>query len=282
MGHTRIVVYGKNLELYEYEKNISSDRGKKRTHRKRPSSDGVDSSGEASFSDESQRVGKRKDSAQRASMAFRRLVLSNLGGADNPVLITLTYAENITNLRQGYKDFTAFIESLRYRFKNKFKYIAVPEFQKRGAVHFHTLFWGIPLDSFGVKASRSLQIKNLIDCPYWSHGFVFAKETDGDERLSSYLVKYMSKAFLDPSLKNQKCYVASRNCLRPKSYSGIDSVFVILDDYLGVGAVPYETRQYSTHFLGDCKRSLFFNNPDIKYPPANMILSSDDDMFANF
>lgn len=87
----------------------------------------------------------------------------------------------------------------------------------------------------------------------WGNGFIFLKETDGNEKLSSYLVKYMAKAFLSPELKNQKAFVASRNCKRPVVIGGTDGVWWVLDDYLGENAIAYREQTYDTHYLGKCR-----------------------------
>ncbi len=245
MGYKKLVVFGNNAELYEYEKDLGIHRGgrKHATHTPVPS---VATDGEALLQEE-RRLGKRQDSAKRASVAFKRLVLSNLDGTENPLLITLTHAENLTDLTSGYKHYTAFIQALRYKFGKTFKYICVPEFQKRGSVHFHALFWGLPVGIF-LSERKTRFLAGL-----WGQGYVFLKETDGHEKLSSYLVKYMAKAFLAPELKNQKAFVASRNCKRPVSIGGIDAISWVLDDYLGADAIAYREQTYDTQYLGKCR-----------------------------
>lgn len=260
MGYKRLLVYGLNAELYEYEKDFRHIGGRKKGYEKYPLCESLVVGGEVTLSEQSERLGKRKDSAYRASMAFRRLVLANLGGLTNPLLVTFTYAENITDLGQGYKDFTSCIQSLRYKYGSSFKYIAVPEFQTRGAVHFHALFWGLSVEQFGKVGSYP---KNVVDTPFWKYGFVFIKVTDGHEKLSNYLVKYMAKAFTAPELRNKKAFVSSRNCSRPFSVGGIDSIGIILSDYLGEDIAPYEQKVYQTSYLGECKKSLFYHNTNI-------------------
>ncbi len=248
MGYKKLVVFGNNAELYEYERDLGL-RVYKRGIR-RPKSDvnlpDLATDGETALQEE-RRLGKRKDNAQRASVAFKRLVLSNLDGIEQPLLVTLTHAENLTDLKCGYKNYTTFIQALRYKFGKTFKYICVPEFQKRGSVHFHALFWGLPTHLF-FSERKTRELANL-----WGHGYIFLKETDGNEKLSSYLVKYMAKAFLAPELKNQKAFIASRNCKRPVSIGGIDAISLVLDDYLGENAIAYREQTYDTHYLGKCR-----------------------------
>src|SRR5690606_27837965 len=109
--------------------------------------------------------------------------------------------------------------ALRNKFGKAFSYIAVSEFQKRGAIHFHALFWGLPAEVF----SQERQTRTI--ALIWKQGFVYMKETDGNDKLSSYLAKYMVKTFTDPRLKNKKAYLASRNIKRPKIIAGVDYSF---------------------------------------------------------
>lgn len=257
MGYNKIISYGNTIELYEYEKDVIRLKSRIINVRKRDPDDkdlGVD--GKNIISE--RKLGKRQDNARRAELAFRRIVASNLGGSSRPLLITLTYRNNLTNLKRAYKDLSSFIQSVRYKYGKIFRYICVPEFQKRGAVHYHALFWGLPEKIF------LLERKNREIARLWSRGFVFIKETDGNEKLSFYLSKYMAKAFIDPRLKNQKCYVASRNILRPiimkgVSYSGIGIIF---DEYGVDENEPLVDREYLTSWLGKGRYRIFKTRND--------------------
>lgn len=242
MGYNKVIVSGPLIETYEYEKNIHPYiRPRKRIAYDVPREvlavGGADSL-------QGEKLGKRRDNAKRAQNDFGRLVRSNLDGVVRPLLVTLTYQENQTDLCTAFGDFTAFVQALRYRFGKGFKYIAVPEFQKRGAVHFHALFWGLPEELlFRERSTREL-------AQAWARGFVYLKPTDGNEKLSWYLAKYMSKAYLDARLAHFKAYVASRNICRPRVYTGIAPLYPILDDYgLSPADVLHEKR-FMTYWLG--------------------------------
>lgn len=258
MGYNKIISYGNTLEVYEYEKDIVRLVG--RTRRNDEDNDvhvGVGASRENSLSktDSENEVGKRSDNARRASMAFRRLVASNLGGSTLPILVTLTYRDNFTDLAAAYKHFTAFIQALRHRFGKDFSYTLVPEFQKRGAVHFHALFWGLPEELF----LRERETRTLSEI--WGKGFVFLKPTDGNEKLAFYLAKYFTKAFLDPRLKNQKSYVTSRNIKRPLEQKGPFYMPEVLEQF-GATDEPLVDRTYHTKWLGEGRFRLFKINND--------------------
>jgi hypothetical protein len=83
------------------------------------------------------------------------------------------------------------------------------------------------------------------------------KETDGHAKISTYLSKYMSKAFVDHRLKNQKAYVASRNIKRPIVGRGFSPVWPVLDDYVGDNNIPIHDKTYRTRWLGTCRHRLF-------------------------
>lgn len=52
--------------------------------------------------------------------------------------ITLTIAKNIKDINIANKQFRYFIDKIRRTFKD-FTYLCIPEFQKRGAIHYHLL-----------------------------------------------------------------------------------------------------------------------------------------------
>lgn len=248
MGYRRMVKYGDTLEVYEYEKDLTLSQQGIRKHARR---NGL----QMLASDRANKVSsvetqKRQDNVKRARMVFIRLVGANVGNADRPILITLTYAENMQSIRQGYQDFRAFVQAMRYKYGKGFSYIAVPEFQRRGAVHFHSLFWGLPASVF--KEQRITRVVDRI----WEHGFVYMKQTDGNEKLIGYLAKYMAKSYIDPRLFGQKAYTASRNIKRPLNQS-IGITWPILEDYGLSPADACKDSSYATKWLGACRKRTY-------------------------
>jgi len=242
MGYNKIIVSGPLIETYEYEKNIHPYIRPRTRASSDVSSEVLDSDRANPLSERV--LGKRRDNAKRAQNDFGRLVRANLDGVVRPLLLTITYAQNQEDLAAAFGDFTAFIEALRYRYGKGFKYIAVPEFQKRGAVHFHALFWGLS----EALLFRERKTRELAQA--WGRGFIYIKPTDGNEKLSWYLAKYMSKAYLDPRLAGCKAYVASRNVSRPRVMSGISPLWPLLDDLgLSPSNMLHEKR-FMTYWLG--------------------------------
>jgi len=211
VGYIKTIAYGDIVEIYSYAKDVSV---RPRKGRKKFRSSYGDSDLDTALTDRvrspEQEQKKRQDNARRSAMVFRRLVSANLGEQDCPLLVSLTYAENFTDIGLAHKDFNLFARSLRAKYGKTIRYIAVPEFQKRGALHFHALFWG--LDSLGLASSerRTRMVAGL-----WGKGFVDLVATDGNHKISGYLSKYMAKAFTDPRFLGKKAYIASRNIKRP-------------------------------------------------------------------
>lgn len=252
MGYNKFISYGNIIETYSYGRDLQIPRGTQRVHTRRVVRKSVDDDGKAPLSP-SEFEGKRKDNAVRAQLAFRRLVMANLSGSEHPLLVTCTYRDNQTDIRVGYRDFGAFIQALRYRFGPQFRYIAVPEFQARGAVHFHALFWGLPARLFDTERDTRL-LAGL-----WKQGFLYLKQTDGNERLSGYLSKYMAKSFVDQRLMNQKAYVCSRNLKRPVIHGGLTNfaMSVMLEDFQIDPNAPEIDKSYDTHWLGTARHRIY-------------------------
>jgi len=257
MGYMKVISYGDYIETYEYEKNIEHN-GRKTTKIKGTVGDQnlVKVNSNSNLSTE-QRTQKRKDNAVRSTMVFRRLVKANLSKFDVPLFISLTYSENITDVGQGYQDFKTFIRNIQYKYKEiSLRYIAVPEFQKSGRLHFHALLWGLPT----VELARTERSTRLF-AKCWGKGFVDLVATDGDEKISSYLAKYMQKSFVDSRLNNKKAYTCSRNIIRPI----VDKNTMLMPYLLGsVTGFPdiskYEILQdksYVTQWLGKGRYKLY-------------------------
>lgn len=247
----KAVVYGDNLDLYNYEEDIRTLGGKRKTVQ---SSIGLSDMDTSSLVVRERQLQKRRDNARRAQLSFRRLILSNMGDGAPPILITNTYTKNQANARIGYKDFKAFIGKLRYLYGAQFRYISVPEFQKRGALHFHTLFWGLPEDL--PKKERSTRLVASL----WGLGFTDVYLTDGNEKIAFYLSKYMSKNFSDSRFFGIKCYRTSRNVIRPITLRNLGGTWYLSEKYgIGVDNPPCIDKSFQTQWLGKGRYRLYKN-----------------------
>lgn len=186
---------------------------------------------------------RTKRSADRARFNFIRLVQSNISGC-LPVLVTLTYrlqndGSYMRDLKRGFRDYTAFLQKMRYRYGRDFRAVSVPEFTRNGTVHFHCMFWGLPDDIVEKHWSE------LVLADSWVHGFVFIKYAYDMGGLAFYLTKYLTKTYLDSRLGNHKSYVATRNCLRPEIALDIEDGFEENYD-------PVSVMKFDTAWLGQC------------------------------
>jgi len=229
MAYVKVVQSGTLLEIYEYERELPRRKikiQKRKTERTRVS------------------ISRRRDNVARLKKNFVRLIRANLDGNGNPILFTFTMVE-VVRIFTGYECFTRFVERLRWKYGKDFRYIAVPEFQKRGAVHFHVLAWGLP-----EKIVQNERIDRTIQ-RLWGYGFVDCVSTDGSPRLATYLGKYMQKAVFDDRLLSQKAYVCSRNVLRPLSYPYAQAV-ANADLIWGVDTLVAFKKSFDTIWLGRC------------------------------
>lgn len=128
--------------------------------------------------------------------------------------LTLTFAENVMDIDFANKCFNSWLTLIR-RYYPDFAYLCVPEFQKRGAVHYHLLS---NLEVGGVLLPVQNAKKNMYDVKYWSYGFTSAfdlKLADDRFNVSLYVCKYLYKD-IDDRLFSRKKVMHSRNLQLPK------------------------------------------------------------------
>ena len=153
----------------------------------------------------------------RSKRIARRIIFCNAwrwrkdnGRPYSPFLLTLTFEENIQDLKTANRMFSKFIQRFNYMLTGKKKaylqYLGVVEFQKRGAIHYHVMIFNLPY----IKHKVYETIREL-----WGKGRIELKKVDTIERLINYLSKYMIKDFTNKKLTNKKRYFTSRKIKRP-------------------------------------------------------------------
>lgn len=148
----------------------------------------------------------------RAKLNCQRLAKSN--AKDWHTFITLTYAENMQDVAKAKVDLTNFIHNIK-KVKKDFKYIAIPEFQKRGAIHFHLLTNLTLQDNNIIKKQKDND--KYYDVKYWNKGFTSIELMTGDiKKIVGYISKYMTKDNCDERLFNFKRYTSSQNLVKPE------------------------------------------------------------------
>lgn len=207
--NAKLIVCGNYIQLYEFEntKYIKSDNKTDLNLKKINIS--FDNSNNFSNKEELKHVEARN--INRSKLECQRLAKSN---ADEwKTFITLTYKENLTDIDIAKKDFRYFIDKVQRVYKN-LKYICIPEFQKRGAVHFHMLT-NIDINNNILIYSQDNNSK-FKHIKFWHKGFTKVDNLSNDiKKIVGYVSKYMTKD-IDNRLYNRHRYYYSRNLIKQK------------------------------------------------------------------
>lgn len=141
----------------------------------------------------------KRISMKRAKDKIRRLIIGNIHHhPEIPVFLTLTFKENLTSLKEANKKFTLFIKRFNYYLGFQLRYIATPEYQERGAVHYHMMIFNQPF----IKGK-------FIEENIWKYGGTNIKKIYRGNGLFMYITKYVSKSFSDDRFKGHKRYFYS-------------------------------------------------------------------------
>lgn len=219
----KAVVSGNVIEIYEYENEvIYGYKDSKKSVKGRNS--------EATKEDKEI---NRDKVCQRAERDLRRIINSNYNKGSSR-FVTLTFKDNVQDLKWANYEFTKFVKRWQYKLGYKLQYSAVVEFQKRGAVHYHCIFYNIP---------QKLDLPKLRDV--WGYGSVNVKRIEHVDNVGAYMVKYMSKNSSDERLEGQKMYFNSRGLKKPQEIKESDVVSAL------VGSLQYQTPKYENTFSNE-------------------------------
>lgn len=172
----------------------------------------------------------REKVCRRAENNLRRIINTNYIKGDSR-FITLTFKDNITDLKFANNEFTKFIKRFQRYLKYKLQYTVVIEFQKRGAIHYHTIFYNIP-EKLDLPKCREI----------WGHGSFNCKRIDNVDNVGAYIVKYLSKNSNDKRLKGQKMYFNSRGLKKPVEIKEPDIVSAL------VGSLQNQVPKYENSY----------------------------------
>jgi len=241
MAYKKVITYGNIIEVQEYERDLPKYTDEQKEFAVYARKQNLVANRKNETRRQKFNRTKRQDNARRTANAFIRKVIANFGQSDFSILVTLTYSKNEISPKKGYSDFKSFARSVVRNYGKQVRYIAVPEFQKSGRLHFHALFWGLP--SLLVKRER----KTREFAFYWKRGFVDLKLTDSSDRVAYYLSKYMKKGFLDFRLFGHRSYLSSRNLVKP-----VIDTSPILFQYLFSSVELLTSYEFLTSYLGRC------------------------------
>lgn len=158
----------------------------------------------------------------------------------SPKFLTLTFRENIKDIKRANSIFKNYIKRLNYFIQTKYfkdvkydglKYVSVIEFQdknNRGAVHYHILLFNMPYISHsklmelwkygGVYIEGFIRNNKKINFAYSKKDKCFKSTGQVIKNVGAYITKtmnYMIKNLSDERLRGQKCYLLSKGLLKP-------------------------------------------------------------------
>lgn len=120
---------------------------------------------------------------------IRDLINNNFIGAGNELHVTLTYAENMTDLKRLHTDFMKFWKRYKYKYGDV-DYLSVVEPQGRGAWHCHVLIRHNYQEKIFVPSDELSKL--------WGHGFIKIKALKGIDNIGAYLSAYLGDIELTP------------------------------------------------------------------------------------
>jgi hypothetical protein len=126
-----------------------------------------------------------------------------------PLFLTLTFKDNVTDLYWANKQFMLFVKRFNFRlFGDKLavlKFVCVPEFQARGAVHYHLLLFNVPYTPMLKRITEDV----------WGLGFCWYESVRDIDNVGAYIAKYLSKSVRDSRMVGRKSYFSSLGLYKP-------------------------------------------------------------------
>lgn len=111
------------------------------------------------------------------------LINNNFFGWYNELWLTLTYAENMTDIPTLRKDYKQFIRKIQTKY-GPLEYIYAIEPQERGAWHIHALIKS--------RLDKPLYIPNSVIEKKWGKGFTKTKRLKNSDNVGAYLSAYLT------------------------------------------------------------------------------------------
>lgn len=164
------------------------------------------------------------ENAIRSMNRSKNNLMDILKSNDFNFFVTLTFDKNkIDRLddKKTRKEFAKFVKDLRKDFNNMI-YVAVPEYHKKGGLHFHLLLGRVTAEELGlvdsgkfVKGGRC-KGQTIFNVTKWESGFSTATKVLDTNAVKYYLSKYLTKGKVDPRFFGKKRFYVSQNIERPQ------------------------------------------------------------------
>lgn len=219
--NVKAIVSGEVIEVYKYENPVLYGYEDKKKNSK----------GRQAVASEEDKKKNREKVLSRASRELRRIINSNI--QKHSKFVTLTFKDNIQDLGVANYEFKKFVQRLNYNYKIKLQYSVVIEFQERGAIHYHALFYNL---------TEKLDINRVADL--WGNGFIKVNSIKDVDNVGAYVCKYMTKSD-DDRLLGKKMYFNSRGLKKPQEIKEPDVVSAL------VGSLQYQTPKYENKFSNE-------------------------------
>lgn len=249
----KVIISGNVIEVYKYSNSVNYGYQEYKKN---------SVGGRGSIADEEHKKINREKTCQRASKNLRRIINTNyIKGASR--FITLTFKDNVQDLDFANNEFKKFIKRFNYYLGFKLEYSAVIEFQKRGAIHYHCIFYNI---------KQKLNLPRMYEI--WGHGSINVKRISHVDNVGAYMVKYMSKNADDERLIGKKMYFNSRGLKKPTEIKEPTRVAEVegqllkqVPKYKNIFENDYNSIEYSQYCLPNKKD---IRIPIIAYPTLNI------------
>lgn len=218
----KIIVTKNVIEIITYD-NIQNDNHKKQGGGLRDSKSKNMTEDEKRFHDADQLL----KSERRAKKKIRQLINANIDtqGKEKAKFYTQTFSDLITDLKVANREFSKGIMKLTYHVRKilkddhyKLEYIAVPAFQKRGAIHYHVLFFNLPFVPMKILRQS------------WNHGFLWINALDDISNVGAYVTGYMNQQICDNRFFNEKRFFRSKGLREPQEEKILSSEEIQAND----------------------------------------------------
>ena len=169
--------------------------------------------------------GEADSAPRRARTCIRRHIM----GSACDRMLTLTYRENFSDRDLADQQVSALLRIIK-RWHKGIGYLAVPEYQKRGAIH-----WHIALNT-RVEATRVRKAWNKILEKSGLSGNINLQYFPSAAKQAAYLAKYVSKDMDDPNRGTRKRYKRNRGLVIPETVircEGINEGFAKFNEMAG-------------------------------------------------
>lgn len=245
----KIIISGDIVEVYEYERGYLKGYEVKESP-----------GGRIKDYESEDYLDNREKVLKRAKRDLRRLINANVGKYGNQFttkFVTLTFGDNVTDLKVANYEFEKFKKRLNYLIwetkKANLKYSVVIEFQERGAIHYHMIIYNMPF------------VKHKVIEKTWGNGFVWINKIDQVDNVGAYVAEYLGDSGKgqgrekeDNRLKGKKSYFNARGLFKPEEITDKKKVEALRQ------ALPEQNKTYSAQFDNEHLGQITYKQYNIK------------------